>query len=165
MQNGTPVLGIYKAQLRTFLCKRSIQMWKERLLSSSSAHPFIMSWQFPCSVGARLLAAGFLDSLADADAWDSFRLCLGVCSALKNKSCVLCGSSHSGHAHVLAACPAVMVLRCIFLSSVDRVFASCLEEAPPGDWPTAILNPHLDIFRLTKAVRYTADLMDALRLH
>jgi hypothetical protein len=84
---------------------------------------------------------------------------------LKNKSCPLCGSSHSGHAHVLAVCPAVMGPRCIFLSSVDSVFASRLEEAPPGDWPTAILNPHLDIQRLIRAVRYTADIMDALRLH
>jgi len=27
------------------------------------------------------------------------------------------------------------------------------------------LNPHLDIQRLIRAVRYTADIMDALRLH
>jgi len=165
LRDGTPALAIYKSRLKIFLCARSIQLWKATLVSSSSAQPAILSWQFPCSAGARLLAAGFLSSLVDADALDSFRLYLGVCSALKNKSCPLCGSSHSGHAHVLAVCPAVMGPRCIFLSSVDSVFASRLEEAPPGDWPTAILNPHLDIQRLIRAVRYTADIMDALRLH
>ena len=132
-------------------------------MRSSSAQPSIMSWQFPCSAGARLLAAGYLDSLSDADAWESFRLCLGVGSLLKSKSCPLCGSSHTGHAHVLAVCPVVKESRCIFLSSVDCVFASRLEVAPPGDWPTAILNPHLDISRLTRAVRYAAEIMDALR--
>ena len=149
--------------LKAAITEQSVQNWKSSFLASSMAQPFFMSQQYPCSAGGRLLDAGHLDFCKDADAWDLFRLGLGASQLLKSSPCALCGQACRGHAHVLAVCCSTQIQRSRFLDSVDAGFAGRLRLAVPGDWPSALLTPHLEIFRLKAVVRYCAEIMQALR--
>ena len=50
-----------------------------------------------------------------------------------------------------------------FLLVVDGEWQSVLRKALPGDWPTAVLSPHLGVDRLVQAVRFGAALVKKLR--
>ena len=54
------------------------------------------------------------------------------------------------------------VSRQVFLANVDVTFAAVLRAAPPGDWPSVVLSPHMDMHRLAGAVKYGAAIMDVL---
>ena len=127
------------------------------------AQPFLMSQQFPCSVGGRLLDAGHLTALKESDAWDSFRLSLGAAQLLKRRPCVLCSGLEAGHAHTLAACSVLCQDRAMFLANVDAGFAARMASAPPGDWPSVLLSPHLELDRLKVVVSFCARIMEALK--
>ena len=71
-------------------------------MHAAKARPYLLSQQFPCSAGGRLLEAGHLDGLHQADAWESLRLAFGAGQAVVRKPCVCCGSPKAGHAHILA---------------------------------------------------------------
>ena len=148
--------------LRSFFVGRSTQAWKTKFFVSSLDSPFLLSQQFPCSAGGRLLDAGYLDKLHDADKWESFRLCLGVGSKVKSRPCILCRGPVVGHAHLLAVCPAVLQQRESFVASSSVFFADRLATAPPGDWPSVLLSPHMDLDRLALVVSFCAQIMDAL---
>jgi len=162
ISNGVPVLPEYKAMLRKFFGDRSTQAWKSKFLVASLDQPYLLSQQFPCSAGGRLLDAGYLDKLRDADVWESFRLCLGVGSSVKKRPCILCNGPIVGNAHFLAECPAVLQQRQFFLASVEPLFADRLAAAPPGDWPSVLLSPHIELNRLALVVSFCAQIMDAL---
>ena len=137
--------------------------WKAEYARSSMAQPFMLSQQFPCSAGGRLLEAGFLEKLHDADAWDSFRLAIGAGQLVKRRPCVCCGGNMAGHAHILAVCPSLTRMRGVFLAEIDPIFASQLAAAPSGDWPSVLLSPHLDIDRLKIVVSFCAAIIEVLK--
>ena len=73
LSDGTSCLKEYKSMLKESLVRSSVQTWKTSFLHSSAVRPFLLSQQFPCSAGGRLLEAGALDKLHDADLWEAFR--------------------------------------------------------------------------------------------
>jgi len=164
LSDGSSCLKEYKSMLKESLVRSSVQTWKTSFLHSSAVQPFLMSQQFPCSAGGRLLEAGALDKLHDADLWEAFRFGLGASSEIRKSPCILCGSGQAGHAHILATCPVTHEARLLFLSIVDSGFAARLGTAPQGDWPSALLSPHLDLYRLKAAVTYCAQIMSVLAI-
>ena len=66
----------------------------------------IIVQEFPQSDGQRLLEAGYLCSLREADLWDQLRLGLVATSLVVGESrqtrcCALCGGAQFGLAHLL----------------------------------------------------------------
>ncbi len=68
----------HKAMLSGFFIDRRTQAWKVKTKFASMAQPHLLSQQFPCCAGGCLLDAAHLNKLRDVDAWESFRLVLGV---------------------------------------------------------------------------------------
>ena len=66
-------------------------------------------------------------------------------------------------AHILGESLVVSQPREVFLSNVDSDWSIKLRLALHGDWPAAVLNPHVDLSRLVEAVRYVGRVVQALR--
>ena len=95
-----------------------------------------------------MLDASHMGHLHFADAWESLRPGIGAGSRLSiamgtRKVCALCGGPMSGLAHLLASCSGLNRIRADFLSGVDQNFATTLQGAPAGDWPSVLLFPAL----------------------
>ena len=169
LDSGAPVLPSYKAALKGWLVTRSVSKWRNALVLSGTVNPIILALQFPCSVGCRLLEAGFMCVLHHADRWDSLRLGIGAAARLselsgRHRVCRLCASVEYGLAHLLSACPTVAAAREHFLQQVGVFYASKLVGAPAGDWPTLVFSPHADLVFLQHAVVFGATILDNLKI-
>ena len=109
-----------------------------------------------------------MSHLHDADAWESLRLGVGRGGALSisingGKGCVLCGGVSPGITHILASCPHLQAQREVFLASLAPTVALILRSAPPGDWPSVLLSPHLDLDHLKVSTEYCSRIMVELK--
>ena len=166
--HGVPVLPIYKAALRERLVVDSVARWRASMASMGAIVPSLLSQQFPCSAGGRLLDGGYMEVLLQADQWDLLRLGVGAAACLSqgrggNHLCKLCGVSFPGMSHILSSCSVLVGERNRFLSQVGGFYSSKLLSAPSGDWATLVLSPHADLVFLQHAVVFGAAVMDALK--
>ena len=114
-------------------------------------------------MGARLVEADHLDLLWAAGDFDSMRLGAIALSKLdastKLRSCSLCQQEVASISHILAECTALVQFRDDFLKRVDPDWSVQLRLAVWGDWPAAVLNPHLSLSRLIESVRFVSSIV------
>ena len=159
VQSASSVLPAYKSYLKRELVARSTSMWRASVVSGGARGVEILTQEFPLSIGQRLLDAGHLGFLADADLWDKLRLGLVEVSTLvpdtlrRTRCCVLCGGAEYGFSHLLAGCAVVAGARITFLSEVG---APGLVSAPAADWVGYVFSPHQPLARLQASVVFCA---------
>lgn len=166
LESGMSNLASYKRLVQETLETRSIMAWRVALASKGGCAPHLLAQQCPVSVGERLLEGGHLNMLYAATDFDKLRAGLvrvSVAGLDRVRACRLCHAREHGLAHVLGACPAVRTARQDFLNAVDRAWACQMMGAELGDWPVALLNPHMMLTRLPASVHYVSQIVQALQ--
>ena len=164
LENAWSVLPANKSYLKSELAARSTAMWRASMLEGTARGIEIMVQELPQSVGQRLLDAGYLNLLVDADSWDKLRLGLVGTShvagtAMRSRCCAMCGGLEYGFSHLLARCELVSAFRLSFLSEVG---APWMDEAPAADWVAFVFSPHQPLARLQASVRFCARMVEGL---
>ena len=161
VDTGRQCLNHYKAYLWKELTSRSHTNWRSLFKHSCRVHVHMLQQHTPISASARLLNADLLNYLYAADSWEKLRLGLVTSCISKPAVCKLCGRAGS-LGHVLATCTQTSLRRVDLLCSVDPEWRYALYAALPGDWPGALLSPHLPLQRLAAAVVYCMHVVDLI---
>ena len=159
LETGASPLQQYKAAVRASMERVSRAAWRKSLSSSRRLPVHLLAQEYPISAGSRLLQFGDMAFLHAADTWERIRI--GACTPGGSPSgyntsqpCSLCGKGQQSLSHILAECEITDPARNDFISSTDQQWRSQLHNSPPGDWPVAVLSPHLQLGRLRLAVSY-----------